>query len=127
MCFYNETFGNDQYAEITLSAVGAFHEIGALVRGSSNNGYCLNIASGNWYLGRIVSGSWTQIATGAKAFSAGEVIRLEVSGTTLKMYQDDVQFGGDQTDSNISTGAPGVSGRGWDGGTSATSWEGGEL
>jgi len=70
---------------------------------------CINVAvSNNVSLNRWVARAFTNIAQRTQAFSDGDVARLEVSGTTLRMYRNGVQLGADVVDSNISVGAPGI-------------------
>ena len=65
-------------------------------------------------LGRVVSGAWTQLHSAAQAWSNGDRLELEVEGTTLRLCRNGTPLGGSftQTDSSLSSGAPGIGGSG---------------
>jgi hypothetical protein len=56
------------------------------------------------------AGGMTTLASGSIAldFNTDYTVRLEMEGTTIRMFVDDTQYGGDQTDSTLS--AAGVGG-----------------
>ena len=128
LAYYEGTFDADQYSEVIISGVpNNGFRIGCAVRVSTNNGYALVVDANDYILFEIVAGAYNQIVTAAGTFAINDEIELRITGTTLKMYKNDVQFGGDQTDNSLSSGNPGVAGTRWDSDTHITSFEGGEL
>jgi hypothetical protein len=129
-----DTFEPDQYAEATWIETSAQSglEVGVAVRCSDTAetyyGFYGNSGAGNSYLFKVVNGgSWTQIGAARSGFQNGDRIRLEVEGTSLRCYINDVQEGATETDSDISSGYPGICG--YDDGTvrRLDDWEGGNL
>lgn len=110
--FYSGTFSNDQYAEGKITQVGtAGQYMGVVVRSSSGNGYGFYVTPGTYNVWKTVSFVWTSLASGAITLTAGDVVRLEVSGTALSAKQNGSTIWSG-TDSALSSGAPGVSGTG---------------
>ena len=128
LAYYEGTFNANQYSKVLISGVpnNGYH-IGCAVRVSSNNGYALVVDANDYILFEIVAGVYNQIVTAAGTFAINDEIELRITGTTLKMYLNDVQFGGDQTDNSLSSGNPGVAATRWDSDTHITSFEGGDL
>jgi hypothetical protein len=80
--------------------------------------------------GKYVSGTHTQQHSANFAFAAGNTIEIECNGTTITVLKDGVALGGSYTwtDSDITTGKPGVTGMGNNAATvSGDTWEGGNL
>jgi hypothetical protein len=106
-----DTFNDDQYAQGkigTLSNGG-----GVAVRlDSGGDGYYLSVNSaggGEVTLNRLDAGSATTIQTiTGLTIASFDTWRLEVTGTTLKVYQNGVQRGTNQTDATHTTGAAGM-------------------
>jgi hypothetical protein len=80
----------------------------------------------NIELAKVVAGAYTQIWLRTATVAAGDTVRLEAQGTTLRAYVNGVQVGADATDSAIATGNAGVvysssittkTGDDWEGGT----------
>jgi hypothetical protein len=123
------TFTDDQYAQVKLTALVSQSRVGVGVRANNaGSGYLLYVASGDYYLVKLVSGAFTILRYGANSFSVNDIIRLEVSGTGLTCKQNGTSFW-TETDSALTSGNPGICG--W--GPSATvfsaadDWEGGDL
>lgn len=127
----DETFDADQYSEAVIGALaGTVSWVGVAVRcatDGSENYYGFYGAGSASQVFKVVSGTWTQIGSDFPAFSPGDVVRLEVEGTTLRAYIDGVQQGSDLTDSALSAGAAGVCGYSDATTSSLASWEGGNL
>lgn len=126
----SNSFNDNQYSEIVITTKGTSSTdgVGVAVRASANDYYHLTILGDNTYeLGKAVNGVWTQLTTGSQTFADNDTVKLEASGTTLRMYRNDVQFGSDVTDSDVSSGAPGVVGYGTGNASYADNWEGGAL
>lgn len=122
-----DSFDDDQYSEATVTGVVGVGATGVAVRGSTDNFYGYYSDDFNCYLFKVVGGSFTTFATGT-SWSNGEVCRLEAEGTTITPLIDgseDTSVGA-QTDSDISSGAAGVSGYDVTA-HSIDDWEGGNL
>jgi hypothetical protein len=111
------TFSNDQYSQVKLSNASGSGAtgFGVTVRQSTsaNTRYRVtadSAASNNIQLGKEVNNvysnltGWPRTATVAN----GDTLRLEVQGTTLRVYINGVQVGADTTDSSIASGYPGI-------------------
>lgn len=101
-----ESFNANQYAEAVYKE-GVFGGVAARqsVATSSWNGY-LVLAAGRIY--SMVGGTPTLLQNYAVAASVDDVIRIEVSGSTIKAFYDGVQQGTDQSDSSLASGSPGL-------------------
>jgi hypothetical protein len=127
-----DSFNADQYAEATISAIGAARYIGVSVRNAASAAtfYSWVGDSGDAsYLSKYVAGSYTDLGSG-NTFSASNVIRLEAEGTTITPYINGSTTGtpGAQTDSAISSGSAGVGGAGGSAYVSRIDdWQGGNL
>lgn len=129
--FWNaDTFGNDQYAEITWGVTDPTYA-GPGVRMSgqdgARNGYALFGDTGTMYLRKWTSGTesgdlqtWTQ-----SCCTVGDTYRLEIVGTTLTAYYNGTPLSPTVTDSSIASGSAGM----FMYGSSARidDWEGGNI
>jgi hypothetical protein len=70
----------------------------------------INVFSGVTRLYKYISSSFTQIVDFGVTPSGSSTYRIEVSGSTLKLFKDGVQVGTDQSDSDLSGGGPGIGG-----------------
>ena len=123
------TFTDNQYAQITLAKLAATSYAGVCVRANtSGTGYILAVASNEYYLVKRVSFSFVLMRAAGRTFNTNDILRLEVSGTTLTAKQNGTAFW-TATDSDIPSGNPGVSA--WSKSASNFSagddWEGGDL
>lgn len=110
--FYSgASFANDQYSEGTLTALtsGASY-IGVLVRGSSGNCYGFYASTTDSYLFKVVSNTWTQLGATGPAFANNDVIRIEISSSSITCKKNGSASGmpsaTGQTD--IASGSPGI-------------------
>lgn len=126
-----DAFNNDQYAQVILVAVAANQWRGAAVRchASTANYYGYYGSSADKLLFKLVSGSWTQIGSAGSAGAVNDILRLEVSGTTLTPKLNGVTDSaiGAQTDSAIASGSAGIAGYGTQTTARLDDWEGGNL
>jgi Abnormal spindle-like microcephaly-assoc'd, ASPM-SPD-2-Hydin/Cep192 domain 4 len=144
-----DSFGADQYASVTINAVGATGTDcapGVVVRANSTSG-------GNWYAAwagrnttgtyppyqvevwKLVNGTSTVLSQvpAPPTVQVGDVLTLQVIGTTIiALWNKTIIFSG--TDSSVSSGQPGIIvGLGTPGGdnpaatTTANDWIAGEL
>lgn len=128
LAYWNaDTFNNDQYSQLVYKS-GNSVWLGPAVRVTSGNGYGLEAASGNTrYLGKLVGNVYTELANNLATFTANDVYRMEVSGTSLV-----VKVNGSNifsvTDASLASGRAGLAGYGSSSGTTAwDDWEGGNL
>jgi hypothetical protein len=129
-----DTPSDDQYAEVTIGGVGGVAAIGPAVRvsTSADTRYGLYTDGSGTFLFKVVAGTFIQLGSNGGSCSPGDVLRLEVSGTTLTAKKNGspitaIAAGGQWTDSSIANGQIGITGYGEDDLTYATSWEGGNL
>jgi len=106
-----DTFTGDQYAQ--CKAVNASNYGGPTVRQTgttvaTQNGYLALIDGFAIDLQRFDNGVRTNLQGGIGSIGAGDALKLEIVGTTLKVYVNGVQVGTNQTDSTYATGQPGM-------------------
>lgn len=110
---YAGTFANDQYAEATVSATLANGAFSGLVVRCNTSGtktyYAINWDIDSTFFYEYVAGTYTQYGAPGAPFSAGDLIRLEIIGTALKVYQNGSVYAS-QTTSAIASGSPGLTG-----------------
>jgi hypothetical protein len=99
------TWPDDQYSQVTLAAVNSGGSAGPGVRASTTAStfYTVEATTNSIALWKAVNGSWTQIGSFSGTVSAGDIIRLEAQGTTLRVRQNGTQRIS-VTDSSISSG-----------------------
>lgn len=135
--FWNaDTFAANQYAQGALTGIiNASASIGVAVRAASGgNYYGLYYSAsggGSLWLFKVVSGAWSELgaAYGLGTWSVGDVLRLEVEGTTLTPKRNGVLIAaiGTKTDSSLSSGAAGICGYDALSECNLDNWEGGNL
>ena len=104
------TFDGDQYAEITVDVASWGSYVGVAVRcqgtGGTADGYYFT--NRDYRLEKIVDGSITNLYTGTGSIGSNDdVLRIEISGSTITCYVNDVQEC-QETDTDITGGNPGV-------------------
>lgn len=111
--FWNaNTFGADQFSQVTVSTVPASSDwVGVTVRqsGTGGNGYLGLWFSGSYYLFRE-NGTTTPPQIGSAvpgALTAGDTVKLVATGTTIALYHNGASVLS-VTDSTTATGAPGI-------------------
>jgi hypothetical protein len=116
---------NDQYAAIKYVTVGgigaADYGVGVICRASTDTDgnrdfyYFIVLDNGTAELGKVVNGTKTALhGPTAVSWASGDVVALEVEGTTLRACKGTTALGGSwtQTDSALSSGGVGVLGIG---------------
>jgi hypothetical protein len=139
------SFTDNQYAKLVVPVVtnGGDNNsnIGVICRGSGVDGtrsFYYAWVTANFVAdpnrtvqtGKYVNGTQTQQHSANVAFAAGNSIEIECDGTTITVLKNGTAIGGNYTwtDSDITTGVPGVAGMGGNVATvSGDSWEGGNL
>ena len=131
-----DTFGNNQYAQSKLANITTTGQtIGVAVRAATGGAasyygfYADGSGGGKTFLFKMVAGSWTQLGSLGAALAVNDIIRLEVSGTTLtpKVNGSTQSPPGARTDSAHSSGAAGLSGYSVSTSMRLDDWEGGNL
>jgi hypothetical protein len=112
--FYNAiSFANDQWASCRIFSQGGSFLGGPMVRSSgalstSFTNYEAYISSiTNLRFSKHINGTPTTLLNITGSFADGDVIRLEVSGQTLRAYQNGVLLG-TFVDASIASGSPGI-------------------
>ena len=109
--YYNTTTPNDSYAQITIPNVDSTSYVGPLIRCTAGKAYfAYTNASANLIrLYRVTSGpSFTQIGTAAQTLTAGDTIRIEAVGTTIRYKLNGVTKIEVTGDSTFTSGFGGV-------------------
>jgi hypothetical protein len=125
-----DTFNNDQYSQCVAAilATGGV-QAGVAVRVSTSGAetaYGCYWDNTTAYIFKNVAGTWEQLGATVTPPTAGQLVRLEVSGTTLTLkYDGSTQT--TRTDSAISSGAAGLAGYSSGGSGYLDDWEGGNL
>jgi len=124
--YYNKSFDSNQYSQARIAVMS---NVGVCVRMSATNRSYYRFAVINATtatLGKYVSGTWTQIGPDIiGTYGANDILRLEVSGSTLTCIQNGNVIRTD-TDSSLTGGYPGV--RFYTSvGSRLDDWEGGNL
>jgi hypothetical protein len=132
-----DAFADNQYAQAKIAYMAESQgRCGPAVRMSHAGvtGYCTNWKSesgGVLYLGRLDSGTWTTLGSYTGTLSIGDVILLEVAGTSITVKQNGTLRIGPTTDNQISSGSAGI--LGYDETNNVTQvtrmddWEGGNI
>jgi hypothetical protein len=127
------TWPNDHYSQARLSTASTSTSAGPglLVRASPSalTVYQLSVshnAASNIRLLKFVAGAPTGIMNFTQAWTDGDLFRLEVQGSLLRVFLNGLQVGTDATDSSIASGRPGLCHNQT---TTSTidDWEGGDL
>lgn len=129
--YYSGTFTDNQYAQLTITAIAAQY-IGPAVRASADNYYAYYSNSATCYLMKIVDGVATELDASGTPFQVGDVVKLVAYGDTLFCYingvlDTNIDSDGKVTDTDLSSGCPGVGGYGSSNTTRGDSWEGGNY
>lgn len=107
------SFSADQCSQVTVSTAWAWASVSVRMAqhsGGTNNldGYALVAGDGGLTLNRWDDGGPSLLQDYSSSISGGDVIRLEVAGTTIKAFVNGSQVGTDTTDATYGTGAAGL-------------------
>lgn len=105
------TFDDDQYSQMTVNTLyGDVYQTAAAVRCSNTQFTCyfVEFNDENWRFSKTVNGSYTADTTQTKAISTGVEVKLMVNGSVLSVSFDDVTEAYTWTDTDITTGYPGI-------------------
>ena len=112
------TWPDDQYsqAKITTSggSSGGGEGTGVAVRMSAvartyYRAVVNAAATNNIEVGKVVAGTFTSLGFRSATWVSGDVLKMQIVGTTIKIFQNGTQLGADITDSSIASGRAGIS------------------
>lgn len=113
--FYSAaSFPDNQYSQVVAAAVGAVATMGPTVRASGavpNNSYYLLLAfpsGAGQGIYKVVNNSSSILQSVGFNIVADDVLRLEVSGTTIVAKKNGTQVGIDSSDTAVGSGSPGL-------------------
>jgi hypothetical protein len=83
---------NDHYAQVTITATTPVSQ-GVWCRGDATlqTGYAVRNNGTNWALFSVVGGAFTSIGTFAAAAVAGDVVKIQAIGTSIKVFINGVE------------------------------------
>lgn len=135
--FYNAiTWPNDQYSQLnlTVSSTTSAQGMGPAVRVASAAETYYRVvlshaATLNVVLHKVVASSLSTLWSRTATFNDGDLVRLEVQGTTLRVFIAGTQVGADFSDSSspITSGSAGIGYSPAATSNSGDNWEGGDL
>jgi hypothetical protein len=112
------TASSDQFSQVVVRTVSpSTRYVFATVRASgttdaSRSHYYIGTdgsgGAGHLELNKVVNGTISGIAAFNTSFGDGDLLRLEVQGTRLRVYKNGTQLGPDHTDSSLTSGQPGM-------------------
>lgn len=127
-----DSFNSDHYSQ-AKSGGGTVGQAVILARASGSEDCYLvlkNYVSGACTLFKRASGSFTQLQSyGTPTINAGDLMRIEAEGSSIRFYIAGVQQGTTATDSALATGSAGIGGNSnsSNGEGQMDDWEGGNL
>lgn len=104
-------FSADQYAQAKYSTVGHYGGVTVRITGTSTatlNGYIALFDGTAIDLQKITNGTRANLQAGIGTVANGDTVKLEVVGTSIKVYVNGAQIGTTTTDSSFSSGQPGL-------------------
>lgn len=131
--FHNvETFSNEQYSQVTTPTVGVSDWCGCAARcaaAGTATYYAWYQSDTADYSFKNVAGTTTTLGSSGGGGAAGDTLRLETQGTTIRPKRNGSVPGtpGAQTDSSIASGKAGISAWVATGVTRGDNFEGGNL
>lgn len=136
------TFSDNQYASleiVTLGNITTDYSMGVICRASADDDGARDYyevvvfasSAGPDYttqLGKVVNGTYTVLNSGSVAWAAADDIGIQCDGTSIRATKNGTAIGGSftQTDSSLTTGAPGIAGSG-DGSNTGDNWDAGNM
>lgn len=124
------TYDNDQYSQAVAETQDGIKNGPAVrVASSDETAYSYRQSNITAYLYKTVTGTDTWKAQVTLACAAGDLLYLQISGTTLSAKHAGADVFGNITDASIASGSAGIYGDAWGGSTHSKldDWEGGNL
>jgi len=129
--YTSASFKADQYAQADISVTGATSEtgIGLALRGGFNGSYYrIVVNKGDFiHISKFILGAFTSLAFRGTAWTDGDTLRVEVQGTTIRVYRNGIQQGADITDASIVSGYSGVAYSSTSTSASLDNWSAGSI
>lgn len=130
-----DVWPNDQYGQVAISGGATTDDdqsgVGVILRYADSSNFYRIVANGrassNVTVAKLVTGTYTMLTQITQAFSAGDTLKVEVQGTTLRVYHNGTQIGSDVTDSSLSSGDVGMYYSSTAAGMSVDNFEGGDV
>ena len=127
-----DAFNDNQYSEGVIASIGTPSSIGVACRvdtGTDDDCYGYHDDGQGAELLKMVADQLTQLGNTGDAWEASDVVRLEVSGSTITPIINTATDSsiGAQTDESIGAGSAGLFGYDWDTSSAIDNWEGGNL
>lgn len=142
IAYYDATVTDNQRSKITIYAIGGTTYVGVAVRiGADGNSYYLYFARGGarWVEG-CISGTPFDIASAADTTSTNDTLEIVIEGSTITCYLNgevDTALGSAQapatgsagvyTDTRVTSGYVGISGKENETYAEGDNWEGGDV
>lgn len=105
---------NDQWAQATIGASvnpNVDEGLGPCVRfGAGGDRYLLQAGGTDTRIYKIISGAFTQLGTTGPSVATGDVVYLEIQGTTLVAKKNGSVICGSPTDASLASGSAGIFG-----------------
>lgn len=101
---------NDQFSKAAIAALSVDGHAYVCVRATDDN----NCYRGGWLnsstvrLSKVISGTSTTLGSASVTHNAGDTVEVRASGTSISLYVNDVLQVGPITDSDLSSGRPGM-------------------
>ena len=124
-----DTFGNDQFSQATLggTAIASWYAgVADRIQSGALTAYLFGNIQGVYKLIYITAGSSNVLATGSGTPTAGDVLKLEISGTGLTGKVNGVS-NATATDSALASGQAGLFGYGGNGLATLDDWSGDNI
>lgn len=102
--------GNDQFSKAAVAALSGDGAAYVCVRATDDNN-CYRggwLTSGTARLSKVVAGVSTTLGSVSLTFSAGDTIEVRASGSSISLYVNDVLQVGPITDTDLTSGKPGI-------------------
>lgn len=106
--YWNHAVANDQFIQGTANSLNTLPYGRMILRAQSgaNSYYFCGVGTGNYTLNKMVAGTNTQLKTGTATIANGSVMKCQISGTTMSLYDDGVLV----TGASVSVGSDFASG-----------------
>lgn len=99
---------NDQYVQARAKSGTSGNRLMLRMDPTGRNGYGVRLTAGNPEVVRYDNNVPTTIGDFANNMTEADVLRLEIEGTTLRVYKNGVQIGTDITDATYASGSTGL-------------------
>jgi hypothetical protein len=129
------TFSDDQYSSAVfgetdfasgIRGIGVVARTSADTDGNRDYYYAFAVDNNTYSYGKVVNGTHTSFGTGSQTWNDGDRIEIECEGTTIRILRNGVEIAS-TTDSDLTTGKPGIHAAGGISAVWGDDWEGGNI